>query len=411
MSSASFRTGFRQLFQVDGYISLSTRGLPPDSYKITRMVLDPDKDDFDAADPWTTWHSLPTHRSGFLGELTRSAWPVLIHNLRLTNDPILGDRLKDFGSVMAVPLFDAGEPLNWSLSLRKDAEGFSIEDLEDAVLRANLVGGQVRNVLIAKQLREAAERIQHEVNRIASIQRSLLPDQMPDVPGVSLAASYETFDRAGGDMYAFRQIGSRPLQQDISPDQPWAVMMADASGHGPSAAVVMAMLHAIMHAYPKSPKGAAEVLAHANEHLYAKRIEDSFVTAFFAIYDPSSRKLTYSSAGHPPPIVKNAGPGGEVFRLDNAGGLPLGIVPDAEFEDASLILRPDQTLVLYTDGITEAMNPGRRMFGVEGIEQALVDCTGEPECVVSSIKESLRLHEAGIRPTDDQTILAMKILQ
>ena len=86
-----------------------------------------------------------------------------------------------------------------------------------------------------------------------------------------------------------------------------------------------------------------------------------------------------------------------------------GVIDDVEFENATTTIMPGQTIVLYTDGISESFNPHREMFGVRGIERALHECSGEPACVVKSITESLKEHEAGERPSDDQTIVAVKV--
>ena len=314
---------------------------------------------------------------------------------------------------MAIPLFDDGEPLNWAIFLRKDPEGFSVEELEQAILRANLVGTTVKSALIAKELREAHGRIRAEVDRVAAIQRALLPEPLPKIPGLNVVASYQTFDQAGGDHYDFRPL--RPCDAKgivggsrYDPRGPWGMLIADASGHGPAAAVVMAMLHAIVEAYPHEPSGPAEVLAHANRHLVAKRIEHSFVTAFFAIYDPVSRRLAYARAGHNPPLVMRGG-GQKMVRLDDVGGLPLGITDDVVYEEVDVQLEPGETLVLYTDGITEARSPDGRFFGIKGIEASLGECSGEPTCVIQHVSEALRTHQAGARPTDDQTIVAVQV--
>jgi phosphoserine phosphatase RsbU/P len=403
----AFRRGFRKIYRADGYVSLSTRGLEPGQYKITRLVTDFAQED-DSHNPWAEFARMPVHQGGVLGELIRSAFPQVIHHLQVRHDPVLGGALAPFGSLMAIPLFDDGEPLNWAISLRKSPTGFSLEDVEDAILRGNLAGGQVRNVLIAKQLREANQRIAREMERIATIQKALLPDKMPQIPGARVAASYATFDQAGGDMYLFRRFADAGDARSAE-DPRWGLMIADVSGHGPSAAVVMAMVHAIVHAYPHTPRGTAEVVSHLNAHLCAKRIENSFTTAFFAIYDPTTRALTYTRAGHNPPLIKEAGPGSPTIRLEEAGSVPLGVLDDTVFEEHTVTLKPHQTLVMYTDGVTEAMNPARRMFGTDGVERALIECSGEPECVVQSITTALKAHEAGVRPADDQTIVALRI--
>jgi len=403
-----FSEGLGKLYGPRGYISLSTRNLQPGEYRITRMLLEDGTTLLHNADPWSVVASLPVYTGGFLGGLIRSAYPEVIHHLDLRSDPVLKDALKDYKSLMAIPLFDNGEPLNWSIQLDRDPEGFSVEDLEHAILRANLVGNSVRNTLMSKQLLAANERIQREVEAIARIQRAMLPQSLPTIPGIKIASNYETFDTAGGDLYDFL-IREPGVNAPEGSPQRLGMIIADASGHGPAASVVTAMLNSILYAYPHDDHGAGAVLRYANRHLHSKQMEGTFVTAFLGSLDVESHTFTYANAGHPPPLLKNPGPGGSVTRLNAVGGIPLGILNDVQFEDGTVQLRPGQTLVLYTDGINEAMNPQGEMFGIAGIERALEECTGEPSCVVQSITTALKEHQAGQRPSDDQTIVAVKI--
>jgi len=405
----AFTDGYSKLHGPRGYISLSTRGLKPGEYKITRLVHADEADGIHDADPWRDWNLLPIHRGGFLGEIIRQAYPQIVRHLYLRDDPVLGDALKDYGSLMAIPLFDNGEPLNWAITLRRDPESFAIEEMEESILRSNLGGAMVKNTMITRQLRQANETIRREVQQIAAIQRALLPKTVPDIPGLSIAVSYETYDQAGGDYYDFLPLRWDHERGRADANGPWGLLIADAAGHGPAAAVLMAMLHAILHAYPKQPESPAEVLNHANGHLCRKGIENSYVTAFFAIHDPPTRRLTYARAGHPPPLVKSPGPGGSARRLDAVGNVPLGVLPTTTYEDAAITLEPRQTVVLYTDGITEAMSPEREIFGVRGVEAALECCEGLPGCVHECLKKALRKHEAGVRPSDDQTLLALRV--
>ena len=398
------RAGMNSLDAHAGYLALSTRNLKPGQYKITRFELH-GKPQSETDDPWNNSDAMTIHTGGFIGELIKSAWPEIIHHLQLTDDPVLGNRLADFGSMMIIPLFDAGEPLNWSILLDEDPEHYTQEDLEEVIVRANFLGGMTKSLLMRQQLAEAHEKIHTQVEQIATIQRSLLPDPLPEIDGVELAASYETSEQAGGDYYDFFEFDSN--KNDLATSSAWGILIADVSGHGPSAAVIMAMLHSILHAFPRRERGPAAVLEHANVQLCAKRLDSSFVTALFAVYDPATRKLTYARAGHNPPILKN---GSKVRRLEKVGGYPLGIDPTLTLEENTITLEPGETIIFYTDGITEAMNHERTMFGTAGIERALADCTGKAQCTVDSIMTALRDFEASPEPLDDQTLVAMQVV-
>ncbi len=405
----AFGEGLVKLNGPRGYVSLSTRGLAPGEYKITRLFTDDMDLALHAADPWTNWESIPIRRGGLLGEIVTNGKPQLFHHVYLKNDPVVGNTLDRYGSLMAIPLFENGQALNWAIILRPQPEGFTVEELEESILRSNLGGATVRNVRIASQLRHANETIHAEVEQIGKIQRALLPQQLPNIPGLKIAASYETYDTAGGDLYDFIVLPRQPTGPTRF-DGWLAMLIADASGHGPAAAVLAAMLNTLLYAYPRRGDGPADVFSFANRHLHSKKIEGTFVTAMLAVYNPVDHTLIYANAGHNPPLIKNAGSGGAVQRLDEIGGIPLGISAEAEYENGIIKLQPGQTFVMYTDGITEAMNPQRRMFGVEGLERALHECSGEPDCIITSVNNALLAHQAGRRPSDDQTIVAVKVV-
>jgi sigma-B regulation protein RsbU (phosphoserine phosphatase) len=102
--------------------------------------------------------------------------------------------------------------------------------------------------------------------------------------------------------------------------------------------------------------------------------------------------------------------GWDMAHLDRVGGVPLGILANVVYEQATITLDPGQTLLFYTDGITEALSPEGTMFGIHGIENSLTECTGEPDCAIEHITSTLRHHEENVRPTDDQTLVVMRVM-
>ena len=153
---------------------------------------------------------------------------------------------------------------------------------------------------------------------------------------------------AGGDYYDFFPL----------PGGQCGIFIADVSGHGTPAAVLMAVTHCIAHTNPGQALPPADVLNYLNRHLatlYTSRNE-SFITAFYGVYDPADRTLTYACAGHNPPRLKRCRDG-TLLALDEAGGLPLGIMPDGAYDQVVQQLQPGDQILFYTDGITEARNP------------------------------------------------------
>jgi phosphoserine phosphatase RsbU/P len=408
-----FGAGWAELAGASGYISLSCRGLKPGEYRITRLFARDDVQiDRDEA-LWQPSGDKPIHAGGLLGKIVSGGKPVIVQDLDVRDDPVIGDAIAGYRSLTATPLFDGGKPLNWSINLSKDAGVHTEKELEDVLLRSNLVGGTVRHVQTAKKLREAHQRIKDEVARIANIQQALLPEKLPEIPGLSIAAKYQTYDEAGGDLYFFHEMGAGFGHTSKKPDGRWAILIGDVSGHGPAAAVVMAMVESMLASYPMTPDTTGQVFDYLNQHLCAKRIFSTFVTAFSALYDPATRMLTYSRAGHPPPLWRKPNTNGrvDVEELSGVGGLPLGIIPTETYADTTIQLEPGHTVTLYTDGIPETRSPNGEFFGTAGIENALRECSGEADCAVDTIMKHVRQHEAGSKPQDDQTLVVMKVIE
>ena len=254
-------------------------------------------------------------------------------------------------------------------------------------------------------LKDQVNRLEREIDRIAEIQTSLLPDYLPAITGLVLAASHRAQGKAGGDYYDFI-----PLQRDKDgngrPNGRWAVIVADASGHGPSAAVIMAMLQSILHAFSGSPDHPAQLIEYANDHLCEKELEGIFATAIVVIIDPARRALAYACAGHEPPLVHRAD--GSVARLDAAGGLPLGVKPGQKYDSRTVSLSPGETMLLYTDGLTDAMDPGGHRFGLDRVRATLqASAPWSAANIVSAVNRAVARHRQSEDQVDDETLVAI----
>ena len=152
----------------------------------------------------------------------------------------------------------------------------------------------------------------------------------PRFPNLELAAYYRTSRWAGGDYYDFFPL----------PDGRWGILVADVSGHGTPAAVMMAITHSLAHSLPGPADPPAALLGHLNRQLsmHYTVANEVFVTAFYGIYDPAARTLTYSSAGHNPPRLIRCRDG-TVQSLEEVGGPPLGLVEDLEYEQTTCELQ------------------------------------------------------------------------
>jgi sigma-B regulation protein RsbU (phosphoserine phosphatase) len=199
-----------------------------------------------------------------------------------------------------------------------------------------------------------------------------------------------------------------PLDEVAGARGRWCVFIGDASGHGSAAAVVMAIVQTILHAHPSDVEAPADLLMHANRQLCRKKI-GGFVTAFLGIYEPDTRRMVYASGGHPPPLVKRAADR-KVAQLDAVCGYPLGIDAAEFLESAAVELRVGDTLLLYTDGITEARGVDRAMFEFERLEREFREFDGGLQALIKYLRELVITHQRGQKPVDDQTMVAARIV-
>ncbi len=262
---------------------------------------------------------------------------------------------------------------------------------------------------LRRRLMKANSLIRRDLEQVAEVQRKLLPPENHSVPGITLAASYTPFVSAGGDYYDIVPLlpdAENAGQLAIYPR--WGAIIADVSGHGPAAAVEVAMLDAILRTYPNLSGGPANVLNYANRHFFSRQIRGSFITAFAANYDPQTSRLTYTNAGHNPPLLKHSSSLLTEF-LDASDGIPLGVDPAHTWVNVEIPMVTGDILVLYTDGVTEARNPEGEHFGPERLKALIETCTPEPQTILTTIKQALVNHRQGTAPSDDQTLVVIQI--
>ncbi|MCS7032906.1 MAG: serine/threonine-protein phosphatase, partial [Phycisphaerae bacterium] len=194
-------------------------------------------------------------------------------------------------------------------------------------------------------------------------------------------------------------------------DGRWGLFIADVSGHGTPAAVLMAVTHSIAHGVPGEPDPPSRLLGHVNRQLTRRYTagNGTFVTAFYGIFDPATRGFTYACAGHPQPRVKPCDGRCAAVKLDQSLSLPLGIIADEPYHDATITLHPGDVLVLFTDGITESRSPTGEMFGIERLDQAVGGCGNDTEQMIRSILLALEDFTDSAAPADDQTLIVARV--
>ncbi len=391
---ALFSRRMDELYPVSRRLSVSRRGLRPPDFRVTRFSLWKD-----TANPWTEPDRFPVHRGGVLAELLYADEPRLIPDLTLRPDDPAAAYLAGQRSLLAIPIYEQGVAVNAIVLGREEPDAFSRDRLPDMVMLSNMFGRATQTLVLSHAVKGAFDAADFEMKAVADIQKALLPDAVPRVPGLDVAVDYRAAARAGGDYYDFFPLPGGRL----------GVLVADASGHGAPAAVLMAMTHSIAHTLHESARACpSDLLTQLNAHLARRytRPTGSFVTAFAVVFDPARQTLTYASAGHAPPLVVRAD--GTRTTLNRAQKLPLGIKPTETYPEQSAGFAPGDRVALVTDGILEAANAAGDMFGTAGVGAALRPVCDSAADDLGAILGAWAVHSAGVPTADDRTVVVVR---
>jgi sigma-B regulation protein RsbU (phosphoserine phosphatase) len=265
-----------------------------------------------------------------------------------------------------------------------------------------LLGRAIETQKLADQLEVARSALDSELKAAADVQRWLLPS-LPALDDIGIAASYRTARYSSGDYYDVGRL----------PDGRLGVLIADVSGKGAAAAVLMAVLRSIVHDEVDRTKmiGPAALLDYADSRLRALGLSErsAFVTAFCGVLDPVSGKLVYSCAGHNPPRLLRVRDR-SITSLNGAATFPLALIDEPHtHKEETAVLMPGDLVLFYTDGITEARSPAGEFFGVERLDQILCNLPAPitADAAVESIAKAVARFEGDGTPADDQTLVAV----
>jgi sigma-B regulation protein RsbU (phosphoserine phosphatase) len=248
---------------------------------------------------------------------------------------------------------------------------------------------------LERAVRQSRDRLDKELASAARMQRLLLPGTMPVHAHVRFAASYATSRHAGGDYYDVLPLG---------PDR-FGILVADVSGHGAPAAIVMAMIRAVLHTYPGAADDPPEVLHYINRHFRFLWDTAMYATASYAVLDAARGTLLVASAGHPLPLLVRSG---QVAPITVETAMCLLWDELADVPCRELALRPGDRVVFYTDGITDRQGARGEMYEPERLVSALAR-VGErtPAEIVQAIGAELDAFAAGVEADDDQTLVVV----
>jgi len=270
------------------------------------------------------------------------------------------------------------------------------EEHLEALVRARTIELQHKNEL----LEESSRRVEAELNAARSLQAAMLPQSLPVDPAYSGKASMLPAREMGGDFYDFFVLDNHRL----------GIVIADVSGKGVPAAFFMAISRTVLQAHARESGSPGACLARSNDVLCEQNPMELFVTAFYGILDATTGELTYANGGHNPPLAVRRGDG-SVAEVPRTGGMALGVMPDMPYAERTLRLEPGDTLFLYTDGISEAMDSGGREFTEERLKEALRGSDMRSvDVVLSGVTEAVGQFVGDAPQSDDITCLVIRYL-
>ncbi len=270
---------------------------------------------------------------------------------------------------------------------------FSSDDLNLLTVMANVAAIRIERERLIEI--EQIERVHaRELEQAAEIQRRMLPEAAPAIPGLDIAGYNAPCRTVGGDYYDFL----------TAPNGRLAIVVADVAGKGLPAALMVSNLQAKTQAIVETCDSPAEVVTRLNRGLSKTCPENRFVTLFYCVIDPDTGELTYSNAGHNPPLLVRAS--GGVDQLQD-GGPVLGIIKGTRYTEASSGMCPGDVLVMYSDGVTEATNAAGDEFGEDRLLQVARHSGNQAQGIVDAVHRAVREFTAGQPPADDITVVVV----
>jgi len=326
--------------------------------------------------------------------------PVTLEGLALVSPA--RDALQGAGMRLVVPLVSQARLVGLlGLGPRRSERDYASDDrklLEDLAKRAApaLRVAQLVRQLVRQQAAElqARERIEQELQVAQLIQRQFLPRELPELSGWDVATYYQPAKAVGGDFYDFIEL----------PDGLVGLVCGDVTGKGVPAALVMATTHSILRGDAPQFVSPGKVLERANNLLLRDIPAQMFVTCLYGVLDPSTGQLRYANAGHNPPYVHTRD---GVVEL-RATGMPLGAMPDMTYEEKETTLGPGDTVLLHSDGLVEAHDPERKMFGFPRLADLMTGCSGGPELIQLLLGELDGFTGPDWEQEDDITLVALQ---
>jgi len=389
---------------LDKVVAVSVKGIKAEQGTIS--LLTAKKENEETGDPFKTMirkvdvsrqvgrYRLDDHLSGWM---LSNRKPITINDVK--NDNILkGVQLNEgIQSILSVPLMCKGNLIGvLNIFNKKDIGGFSNNDQRLLSIIASQSAQIIENARLyeeEKQLR----RYENELEMARNIQEGLIPKEVPKTEKLDISSFFNPADEVGGDYFDYLDLGNDKI----------GIVMADVSGHGAAAALVMTMMKGIVHAITSGFESPEKALAELNSILNQIGPKEKFVTMMFLVFDLRSMKLEYSSAGHPPLVFYNSK--SKTCELVEFICPALGISSLSQYKQKQMTLSPGDLILVYTDGVTEAFNEEQEMFEETRLLEAVQEVAKQTAAkTIEHVKKQLKEFIKDASQSDDVAMIAIK---
>jgi phosphoserine phosphatase RsbU/P len=338
-------------------------------------------------------HEVPLGR-GIVGHAAQTGQAILVPDV--SKDPRYVEANPETKSELAVPLIYKDKVIG-VLDLEHTRRGFFTDDHRRTMMTlAAQVAIAIENARLYEEIARQERRLERDLALARELQMRLLPQALPLLANLELAAKFVPARAIGGDLYDFIPYSLSRL----------GIVIGDVSGKGAPAAIYAALVSGILRSHAPIEPGPAEMLRAVNLSLAERRIEAQFVSIIYAVWDDEHQTLQVANSGLPRPIHVHAGKN----HVIEATGLPLGLFDDANYDEFTFKMKPGDMFVFFSDGILDARNRRGELFGRGRVEQLVAECAGKSaDCVVNSLFKAAAEHSAGVESFDDQTVVAIKV--
>ena len=342
---------------------------------------------------------------GICGTASALRQSLRVSNVQLDPRYVRGSLERSGGvevrSEMAVPLVFKDRLIGVIDLESNEYNAFSEEDEQMLSTLASYVAIALENSTLYEQVRKGEQRLEKDLATARQIQKGLLPDSVPRLPGLELGYAYEPARQLGGDLYDFLPYGDGRL----------AIVVGDVTGKGTPAALYGSLAVGILRGHiVEHPCEPAEMLELMNDHLLQPRLENRYVALALALYDAKRKELVVANAGFPRPWLLR---GDDISEIQ-VEGVPLGLLPDISYEQKTLALQKGDTLVYCSDGIHEAFNLEQEELGLGRLEEIIAGLAGSGSAqeIANGILHATDRYAAGnTKHADDRTVVVLKVTE